>query len=537
MPASGTIHLEGQFEKDVLGAFRIIRGFAKLQDLAAISCAYPLDDADEAATGQVVGHQRALDPKHAADIEQYLDRGRARFFPEIILSMRAEFHEEDPHVKTGESQGVYLDDALIKLERRWSGPNFNTHTIDIKRRDLEALLAERRIRRIDGNHRLEAAANLEEDDTRPNKYLAPFCMVLLNPVGDADHDYTESVLFHTINSTPLLLESEHALRLILGQAPELRSADDEEFAELPALHLTRLLRDRIGNMPPDQRERLGQTPCSAMHAIAQTMLALEPERTVTLDGLAEYVDAWCGALTDVLSQVSVDHPRFCATAYFPELAYRVWQSACSKHPPESATRAAVQKLGAIADWLGRDGLYKIQAKRSLAGQILEIHDKIEERVPKRVFLVRWYPTAADGEEKRKSDLRLGMINRLLDDLKVEGINLTLDDPGTEEGATFGIRKEMYDALAENDIILVDLSGVRPNACVEAGFALRHRGQERLLFMFQETGATPNNRAFTSPPFDLTDFRYEQINDAAEIPGKLKGHIKAIISAHESGIVD
>ena len=64
-----------------------------------------------------------------------------------------------------------------------------------------------------------------------------------------------------------------------------------------------------------------------------------------------------------------------------------------------------------------------------------------------------------------------MIRRSLDDLaKDDGIVLRLDDPGTRTGGSFPIRKEMYDALANDDIVLIDLSGVRPNPCIEAGFA-------------------------------------------------------------------
>lgn len=51
--------------------------------------------------------------------------------------------------------------------------------------------------------------------------------------------------FHTINSKAHILESEHALKLLLGQNPELAETPQEEFDNDPALHLTRLLRDKI----------------------------------------------------------------------------------------------------------------------------------------------------------------------------------------------------------------------------------------------------------------------------------------------------
>jgi len=101
------ITIEGQFASGVLGTFRIIRGFATLQDLAAISAPFPMN-LTPAAGGPVTGHQRAIDPQHAESIKRYLQEGRPRFIPEIILSIRADCREElDPPAKE-------IGDALRK---------------------------------------------------------------------------------------------------------------------------------------------------------------------------------------------------------------------------------------------------------------------------------------------------------------------------------------------------------------------------------------------------------------------------------------
>lgn len=65
--ASKHIVIEGQYASGVLGTFRIIRGFATLQDLAAISAPFQMAPAD-GGNGQVQGHQRAPSPEHAEDI-------------------------------------------------------------------------------------------------------------------------------------------------------------------------------------------------------------------------------------------------------------------------------------------------------------------------------------------------------------------------------------------------------------------------------------------------------------------------------------
>jgi hypothetical protein len=67
---------EGQFESSVLGAFRIIRGFASIKDLAEVSVPYTMDDGD--GEGQVCGQQRQTNPEHAERIRRYLEGGEQR---------------------------------------------------------------------------------------------------------------------------------------------------------------------------------------------------------------------------------------------------------------------------------------------------------------------------------------------------------------------------------------------------------------------------------------------------------------------------
>jgi hypothetical protein len=100
--------------------------------------------------------------------------------------------------------------------------------------------------------------------------------------------------------------------------------------------------------------------------------------------------------------------------------------------------------------------------------------------------------------------------------------------GTQTGSTFPIHARMYEAIASADIILIDLTGVRPNVCVEAGYALRNHEKNRLIFMFQP------NEAHKLVPFDLNTFRYEPFKDTGEIPEKIKPHILAILRGASVG---
>lgn len=85
-----------------------------------------------------------------------------------------------------------------------------------------------------------------------------------------------------------------------------------------------------------------------------------------------------------------------------------------------------------------------------------------------------------------------------------------------------IHQKMYEAIAASEIIVCDLTGHCPNVYVEAGYALKHHEQNRLIYFFE-----PQNTD-DRVPFDLNTFKYVEVSQAAEIPGKLKLELIAIL---------
>lgn len=520
------ITIEGQYAGDVLGTFRVIRGFANLKTLAQISTPFPLI-MPAADFDPIQGYQRTVDHNHALGIKNYLQDGKTRFIPEIILSIRATFRDEVGDA--GRTVGVISDDTPgLVIKRRWKSKNIRTHQIILEREKLIDLVRDQQIiRRIDGNHRLHLAHELQDDPAVQTKYLAPFCAILLAPPGDRNDDYVESMLFHTVNSTALPLDSEHALQLILGQNQQYRPTADEEFATSPSLYLTRILKNKVDVLPKPIRERLGETPATVLNKAARTMINTNVSFQQSRTEVDSCASALCAAFTDILARLPSTQPELCKAEFFLELATLAWEETSTETEYDRRINQAVKTLEEIGRWLGRDGFHQIRIKPSIGQQLFEIFQTVRNRAPKRLFLSRWYPSATDGNELQKANLRKEMIERALDDLRVEGIDIALDDPGTEAGSTFPIRKRMYEAIAQNDIILVDISGVRANVCVEAGYALERHRSERLLFIFQSTEQTENNPKFSDPPFDLSDFRYDRIGDTAEIIEKIKPHIRTI----------
>lgn len=131
------VSFEGLLQENVLGTFKVIRGFADLRDLAEVSVAIPYQGSKN---GQGTGYQRQLDAQHVEDIKRFLSKGRYRFFPEIVLSLR--------------SKGAA--DPIVTYAKRRASATDKAYWVTVK---LKALREDgfNRIHRIDGNHRLEVA--------------------------------------------------------------------------------------------------------------------------------------------------------------------------------------------------------------------------------------------------------------------------------------------------------------------------------------------------------------------------------------------
>lgn len=517
------IEFEGLFSESVLGIFRIIRGFADLRDLAAVSVPYQMTETD--ADEQVRGHQRQLDSKHAEDIKSYLERSDNRFIPEIILSVRCELAEIE---QNGVVVGVWdndNEDVPFWVRRRYTSKSMRMQTISVPIVDLEAIKSDKVFRRIDGNHRLALAEHLEEDAAVPNKYLAPFCMVLLGPTDNDADDFAESLIFHTINSTALPLESEHGLRLLLGQDPANAMTPDNEFAYNPALHLTRLLGDRLQGLPQPARQRFGERPLTALWESARNLIAMDEAIAQDRQTLTTFADDLFAALADIATRLTVNHPSLCRTYGFFELAARVWREAVGDDH-EQKVRWTVNYLDRIGNWLGGQGITNLLDPLSPAEQLLKTFKAAQSRIPKRVFLARWYPQQdAPNDAHNRANLRLQQLRQTLTNLQQQhGIGLELIDMGTEEGGTFPIHSRMYEAIASSDIIICDLTGHRPNVYVEAGYALKHHESNRLIFLFEPSDT--HDRV----PFDLNTFKYVPITQAAEIPNRLTPELESILQS-------
>lgn len=209
-----------------LGNFLCLRGFAPLGELSDHS------RADES-------YQRKTIPDQAQKIKQFLEQGDYTFFPELILGVSLEdFGAPETQVNelyenlqrgAGFSRKIFggLGLSVYVIKSKGDDPRtprlHMTATLD----GLDDRSELAKIRRIDGNHRLEAAALLTD---KVRGYKTPFCLVLFR--NDQERDKFSRIFFHNINFKALALTKEQNLKLILedvGIFPDEKLKEPEPF--------------------------------------------------------------------------------------------------------------------------------------------------------------------------------------------------------------------------------------------------------------------------------------------------------------------
>lgn len=214
--------------------FRVIRWFADLRDLSNLSFSY-----DE--------YQRDLIPEHAEDIVNFFVNWKYKFIPEIILSLRVDKDLTWISLKKGfskEQTAQIIDpEGFMAEDWFWSKPEeILGNEVEIELDPLVLEQEENKLRRIDWNHRLSLADNLTDDPNSPNKYIIPFCIILLWDKSKDYDDEADAMIFHNINSKNIPITSEHSINVILNlKKDDLQSLFDED----KILYATKIFADNL----------------------------------------------------------------------------------------------------------------------------------------------------------------------------------------------------------------------------------------------------------------------------------------------------
>jgi DGQHR domain-containing protein len=169
---------------DVLGV-KVLRGYAKLSDLARMSRADIYDQIDNPS-----GTQRDLNPKHAREAYEYVKTHDLAYWPEVFLCVR--------------------DKKSMRFIPETSNTSVGTLIINM---DIARNPKHIAISRVDGNHRLHYADGSDENLPAINKHVS-FCLA---------YDLTleeEIILFRDINDNQRRMNTSHLDNIQARLTPE-----------------------------------------------------------------------------------------------------------------------------------------------------------------------------------------------------------------------------------------------------------------------------------------------------------------------------
>lgn len=486
--------LSGMLSK-IMDNYLCLRGVAGIKVLAEISEVNP-------------DIQRDLLEAHKDEMTEFLERGEYAFFPEVVLSMNICISEDDNFenlisVVDSVDKGFNAPVGKVKINFRADKNKLLDDRRQIKVAQFEFDSDEIKLSRIDGNHRLSAAEYLNSD------ILIPFCLIVFPNTEEAKNH--SRAIFHNINSKQIPLELEQNIKIIIESDdvfPDSILEPNQPFG----LHykFTRELLWGDAKINFEFFPYIKNLVYNSRYSFFTDLFRLLLKENLVENGTAVgTVRKELAGVEHALGEANIITSSQ-NSAIIGALAYY--------------KLVDISKFNRFIKWISHNHI--ADAKAVHIDDIINVFDKVYENIPKKVFLARWYPAEGD-ENYKKAVQRREAIGKILDDL-----NLNLVDLGTQDGATYDIRSAMYQEIGASDIFIADLTGCRHNVMVEVGYALNsnkvsfdelNTDKGRMLFYFAPT------TDYLNPPFDLSGFRYERIDDSADIESKVKPLIESILN--------
>ncbi len=510
------IEFEGLLQQNVLGTFSVIRGFADLRDLAAVSVAIPYEGS---GLGGGSGYQRDLEESHVEEIKRFLQRGRYRFFSEIILSLR--------------SKGAV--DPVVSFRKRRTAESDAAYIVRVDLKILNGNVPSP-IRRIDGNHRLEAAIRLAKETPRSATFkdfaTAPFCFVILDAERPEDDDLAEAMLFNLINSKALPITSEHSLSVLMGDD----GSRAERFGEDPRVYLTRWIRDHVKNWSQGFYDAMGNAPLTRLHATAGAFLGLESISFESLDQLESEAQALFGPLYDLAVSLRDQHESFVLSPAFFPIAAQIYLHHTHQ---EKGTRANTRQarllraerwLQDFAKWFERIG----GADLSLSPDptfLWEVFKRDYDKKAKSVFIAMSF-----RDDQTLKDVKTA-IDEAIQHFNSAHPHAPLDPVRVDEqrGASYEIPERVFRDIDQSTLVIADLTDERPNVYCEVGYA-KSRGIPFILTFHKKNADEPpwdrKDTGGNQIHFDLAAFRYVSYDNPLNLRDQLKSELEALFKEED-----
>lgn len=501
--------MEGKNMSDeILGNFQycyngipVIRGYCSSKTLIKYSHPHP-------------AYQRQAEESHVEEIKEFLNGHSLKFMPEVILSydfsgMLTTPPKWDTFIypspfdylsKSTDSGTLKVWDSAKAVEfARIKKDEVNT-TIKIRINYGNPLLDPHQVfNRIDGNHRMEALEETEED------YLIPYCIILLKSSGNSlihDREKLEMEIFHNINSKvqPLTPIEQYRGLFELFTVAELLSYG-KEFS------LTKQYLEKYKDSPYKNLRGFFSNIEDIVLFCFKFML--DRKRNMKADELAYVFSELEHSFFHDYSVIRTCKNRF---AIIPYVYY------C--YNKENA------KLAAYNTWFINARLYNV--KDFDPASMIDVFDSIYEIRKKQIFVAMpfkeelhfVYDAICDTVKKINSENQLELPIPVRIDKQITGFS-------------YDIINEMLDKIESAGLLIADLTEENANVYYEAGFAqglIRAKLGNTVQILYLVSNPQNPDQPFDEAKFDIKHYKmipYKNVgNGVAELKENLEKELKA-----------
>lgn len=458
-----------------------IRGFAKIKDLARLS------EAD-------YSYQRDLIDR--TDISDFLDTQEFLFFPEVILSYKFK-HKFSPKKdiplksiqegKKYESE-INHDSIIVKSIQSKSALIKTMRLAMLNITECDSNI--KPFHRIDGNHRLTAAENLESDKIQI--MTVPFCILLGTDFFDNNGNKVENddtykfdkatkVFFYNINSKTIPLTSEENLRVMIDD--ECNFGDDElkEIfgGEYPLL--TRELIHKVDkNIFTGISHVLDKNYRTYYNALFKRMLNDGYKRDECVNKLLTSLQA--------VNTLYNENPLIKANKSIGLLFSFIWYH-----------MEGIEKFNSFRNWILGNHLFEVSEEVS-ENSIIKLFDKIYSQEIK-VFVAMPY---FDGNPDIVADYNTIYDNKIKEIAERYNVNISLFPIMCAKGETHDQIQDIINKIKKAKIVFADITDNNANVLYEMGWA--RALEDKQVIIVRRKGST-------KPKSDYQNDTYHEYDDS------------------------
>lgn len=485
----------------------VIRGYCSSKLLVKYSRPHP-------------AYQRQLEAQHVDEIKSFLNGQSMKFMPEIVLSYdytgmyaspqawnQAGYMSPFQYLADTSSAGLLKvwdynkgvefqrlkSDAVnitLKLNIPNGNPLFDTHQV---------------FNRIDGNHRLEAMEQVQED------YLVPYCIILLASSGNPqlrDREKMEMEIFHNINSKvqPLSPLEQYKGLLQLFTVDELLRYG-KEFS------LTRAYLEKHWYHPFSNISRFLAEPEDIILFCIKFML--DRGKAVSEDDIAEVLGV-------------LDHTYFSENEIIRSCKSRFALVPYVFYCLEGGKKKNA-KLSAYNAWFIKNRLYNV--KDFDPASMIDVFNSIYEIRQKQIFVAMPF----------KSELLFvyEAIREIVEKINRENGTELLPPVRIDKqivGFSYDIVNEMLDQIQNAGLLIADLTEENANVYYEAGFAqglLRAKLGNTAEILYLVSNPKKPDEPFDKAKFDVKHYKMipykNDGNGVKQLKEDLEKELKAFYS--------